>query len=45
MTVWNHQAVIQPHKGTVPDDVTGINIEKAYKLLVKAQSLKVMFCR
>ena len=24
VTVWNHQAVIQPHKGTVPDDVTGI---------------------
>ena len=26
----DHQAVIQPHMGTVPDDVTGI--EKAYKL-------------
>ena len=30
MTVWNHQAVIQPRMGTVPDDVTGT--EKAYKL-------------
>ena len=45
MTVWNHQAVIQPHNGTIPDNVTGH--EKAYKRfgLIKAQSLKVMFCQ
>ena len=29
VTVQNHQAVIQHYKGTIPDDVTGI--EKAYK--------------